>query len=331
MGQGPRPSTPYSRARSWSRVVFRTVIFTFFMECFSSILPRFCLPRAGRACYDTLVNGPPVPCGIWCHPLPQPGRRSPPCAPTDADSPVSPLPSGKRRPPYPPAAPKKGWQFTHLTAGVFYHFAACPPEDVVYHLEYQDQKDLESEPLQSLRRRGVGLCGPVHPVLLLPQARQGHLPGGGRPSSRTPPPSWGWSAGCFGGGCSPVPLGGRGVPAPVRPHPAGGPHRGPPSLPWCWWPMGPSFSSSPGSISGCAGRFSPACLPRPTAGGGLAQKNRGIVSHRPPPRNGAGRVFPWRPAPSCIAVSKTLHFSPVFPCRFSTIFALPTVRLPLES
>ena len=49
---------------------------------------------------------------------------------------------------------QKGWQFTHLTAGVFYHFAACPPEDVVYHLEYQDQKDLESEPLQSLRRRG---------------------------------------------------------------------------------------------------------------------------------------------------------------------------------
>lgn len=49
---------------------------------------------------------------------------------------------------------QKGWQFTHLTAGVFYHFAACPPEDVVYHLEYQDQKDLEAEPLQSLRRRG---------------------------------------------------------------------------------------------------------------------------------------------------------------------------------
>ena len=49
---------------------------------------------------------------------------------------------------------QKGWQFTHLTAGGFYHFAACPPEDVVYHLEYQDQKDLEAEPLQSLRRRG---------------------------------------------------------------------------------------------------------------------------------------------------------------------------------
>ena len=49
---------------------------------------------------------------------------------------------------------QKGWQFTHLTAGVFYHFAACPPEDVVYHLEYQDQKDLAAEPLQSLRRRG---------------------------------------------------------------------------------------------------------------------------------------------------------------------------------
>ena len=49
---------------------------------------------------------------------------------------------------------QKGWQFTHLTAGVFYHFAPCPPEDVVYHLEYQDQKDLEAEPLQSLRRRG---------------------------------------------------------------------------------------------------------------------------------------------------------------------------------
>lgn len=49
---------------------------------------------------------------------------------------------------------QKGWQFTHLTAGVFYHFAACPPEDVVYHLEYQDQKDLEAEPLQALRRRG---------------------------------------------------------------------------------------------------------------------------------------------------------------------------------
>ncbi len=29
------------------------------------------------------------------------------------------------------------------------------------------------------------------------------------------------------------------------------------------------------------------------------------------------------PAPSCIAVSKTLHFFPVFPCSFSTIFCPP--------
>src|SRR5699024_5747517 len=27
---------------------------------------------------------------------------------------------------------QKGWRCTHLTAGIFYHFEACPPEDVVY-------------------------------------------------------------------------------------------------------------------------------------------------------------------------------------------------------
>lgn len=34
---------------------------------------------------------------------------------------------------------QKGWRFTHLTAGIFYHFEACPPEDVVYQLDYQDR------------------------------------------------------------------------------------------------------------------------------------------------------------------------------------------------
>src|SRR5699024_4864752 len=154
MGQGPRPSTPYSRARSWSRVVFRTVIFTFFMECFSSILPRFCLPRAGGACYDTLVNGPPVPCVIWCHPLPQPGRRSPTMRTHRCRFACFAMAQWEKEAAWLRQQHQKEWQSTRLTAGVFYHFAACPPEDVVYHLEYQDQKDLEAEPLQSLRRRG---------------------------------------------------------------------------------------------------------------------------------------------------------------------------------
>ena len=29
-----------------------------------------------------------------------------------------------------------GWKFTHVTAGIFYHFVACQPEDVVYQLDY---------------------------------------------------------------------------------------------------------------------------------------------------------------------------------------------------
>ena len=230
----------------------------------------------------------------------------------------------------PPARPKKGWQFTHLTAGVFYHFAACPPEDVVYHLEYQDQKDLEAEPLQSLRRRGVGLCGPVHPVLLLPQARQGHLPRRRPPSLQNPAAQLGMVRRVFWGRMFPLfPLvGGVFLPQFVLTRRWTAPW--PSSLPWCWWPMGPSFSSSPGSISWRAGRFSPACLPRPTAGGDAPRKT-GVLYHIASRATARGRVFPWRPAPSCIAVSKTLHFSRFSPVVFQQFLPSPTVRLPLES
>ena len=224
----------------------------------------------------------------------------------------------------PPAAPKGVAVHPPHRRG-FYHFAACPPEDVVHHLEYQDQEGPGGGALQS-SAAGVGLCGPVHPVLLLPQARQGHLPGGGRPPPEPRRPAGDGPPGVLGADVPPVPFGGRGVPAPVRPHSCRWTAPWPSSLPWCWWPMGPSFSSSPGSISGCAGRFSPACLPRPTAGGGLAQKT-GVLYHIALPRATArGRVFPWRPGPSCIAVSKTLHFSR-FSCSFSINFASPTVRL----
>ncbi len=41
---------------------------------------------------------------------------------------------------------QKGWQFTHLTAGVFFHFAACPPEDVVYHLSTRTRRTWRRSP-----------------------------------------------------------------------------------------------------------------------------------------------------------------------------------------
>lgn len=115
---------------------------------------------------------------------------------------------------------QKGWQFTHLTAGVFYHFAACPPEDVVYHLEYQDQKDLGGGTPPVPPPAGVGLCGSVHPVLLLPQAQAKDIsPGGGRPPPEPRRPAGDAPPGVLGADVPSVPFGGRGVPAPVRSSP----------------------------------------------------------------------------------------------------------------
>lgn len=38
---------------------------------------------------------------------------------------------------------QQGWKFTHVTAGMIYHFTACEPEDVVYQLDYHPDGPLQ--------------------------------------------------------------------------------------------------------------------------------------------------------------------------------------------
>ena len=237
-------------------------------------------------------------------------------------------PVGKRRPPGSASSTKKGWQFTHLTAGVFYHFAACPPEDVVYHLEYQDQKDLEAEPLQSLRRRGWAYVDRFTQYFYFRKPAKDISPEEAALLQNPAGPAGDGPPGVLGADVPPVPFGGRGVPAPVRPHPAGGPHRGPPLCPGAgglWGRLSPVRPAvSPAAPGGLAQPASPGQPPE-----GDSPRKTGVLYHIALPRATArGRVFPWRPAPSCIAVSKNLALFPVFPCSFSTIFALPHGQAP---
>ena len=224
---------------------------------------------------------------------------------------------------------QKGWQFTHLTAGVFYHFAACPPEDVVYHLEYQDQKDLEAEPLQSLRRRGWAYVDRFTQYFYFRKPAKDISPEEAA-LLQNPAAQLGMVRRVFWGRMFPLfPLvGGVFLPQFVLTPPV---DRGPPLCP---------------GAGGLWGRLSPVCpAVSPAAPGGLAQpaspgqppegdapRKTGVLYHIALPRATArGRVFPWRPASSCIAVSKTLHFSRFSPVVFQQFLPSPTVRLPLES
>ena len=225
---------------------------------------------------------------------------------------------------------QKGWQFTHLTAGVFYHFAACPPEDVVYHLEYQDQKDLEAEPLQSLRRRGWAYVDRFTQYFYFRKPAKDISPEEAA-LLQNPAAQLGMVRRVFWGRMFPLfPLVG-GVFLPQFVLPAGGPHRGPPLCPGAgglWGRLSPVRPAvSPAAPGGLAQPASPGQPPE-----GDSPRKTGVLYHIALPRATArGRVFPWRPAPSCIAVSKTLHFSRFSPVVFQQFLPSPTVRLPLES
>ena len=45
---------------------------------------------------------------------------------------------------------KSGWKFTKVTGLGLYHFEACPPEDVIYQLDYNPDRHRE-EYLQMFR------------------------------------------------------------------------------------------------------------------------------------------------------------------------------------
>ncbi len=99
----------------------------------------------------------------------------------------------------------------------------------------------------------------------------------------------------FWGRMFPCSLWWAGCSCPSSSSPAGGPHRGPPLCPGAGGLWGRLSPVRPAVSPGRAGRFSPACLPRPTAGGDAPRKT-GVLYHIAPPRATArGRVFPWRP------------------------------------